>query len=101
METIFFIQITMTTTEGPVSFARFDIGNRRDVALELFNKLQGSGNTGNANFLSMELMETVDLLPVNMQLINCTLDEVAYNCRLISKELFQVVNLKSDPGQAP
>ncbi len=95
METTFYIQLTVQTPEGPDSFGRFSIGNDREAAVNIFRQMKGSPVSENTHLLLMELMETVSGLPVNLQLISCTLDEVACNCRLISKELFQLINLKA------
>ncbi|WP_295123464.1 hypothetical protein [uncultured Chitinophaga sp.] len=95
MKTRFYIQLSIKTAEGLESYGRFHIGDKRAAAVNLFGQLKGNSVIGDANYLFMELMETVDGLPFNLQLISCTLDEVAYNCRLISKEVFQLANLKS------
>lgn len=94
MKTTFYIQATINTPDGPEVYARFELGNNRQEALEIFRQLEGSTDVAAGNFLSMELMETVAGLPVNLLLISCTLDELAANCRTISKELFNLVNLK-------
>jgi hypothetical protein len=39
-------------------------------------------------------METRDDLPVNLKLITCTLEELAENCKLITKEIFKINNLE-------
>jgi hypothetical protein len=41
----------------------------------------------------MELMETVNDLPLNIKMISCSLDELTENCRLITKETFNIINL--------
>jgi len=93
MKTTFYIQAKLNTPDGPEAYARFELGNNREEALDIFRQLKGSADVAAANFLSMELMETVAGLPVNLLLISCTLDELAANCRTISKELFNLMNL--------
>ncbi len=94
METTFYIQLNVKTPDGPECYGRFNIGNDKENALRLFRTLKGNILVDETNFLFMELMEVVDGLPVNLQLRCCTLDELAQNCRTISKEVFQMANLK-------
>jgi len=44
--------------------------------------------------LTMELEETVNGLPVNIQMLACTLEELAHNTKIIVKETFKLLNLK-------
>ncbi len=94
MERTFFIQFNVKTPEGPQSYGHFCMGNDREAAAKVFRQLKGSPDVKEQDFLSMELMETVKGLPVNLQTISCTLDELAHNCRVISKEIFNQANMK-------
>jgi hypothetical protein len=94
MDTKFYILLTMKTPTGPESFAKFFIGNNRAVAYDLFRKLKGSPEVDERNVLHLDFMETKDDLPLNLKLITCTLDELAENCKLITKEVFKISNLK-------
>src|SRR5690606_2900738 len=98
MKSAFYIQCNIQTAGGPESYGRFELGNDRKAAVRIFRQLKGSAQVAESNFLSLELMEMSNGLPLNMQLISCTLDELACNCRIIAKELFHLVNLE---GQGP
>jgi hypothetical protein len=76
------------------AFGKFFIGNDRDLAHQLFSGLEGSESVQESDILHLDLMETVDGLPVNMKVINCTLDQLANNCRIITKEIFKAKNLE-------
>jgi hypothetical protein len=39
-------------------------------------------------------METIDELPVLVKTISCTLEELAYNTKLITREIFRLKNIK-------
>lgn len=93
METTFYIQLHVKTPDGLESYGRFNIGNDKAVAIALFQGMLGSDVIDESGLLYMELMEVVNDLPVNLHLISCTLDELAANCRAISKEVFQQANL--------
>jgi hypothetical protein len=97
MQTTFYILLNIKTLHGFECFGRFNIGNNRQAAYNLFQKLNGSHTIDERSILCMELMETVDDLPLNIKMISCTLDELTENCRLITKETFNIINLE---GQA-
>jgi hypothetical protein len=95
METQFYITITLKTHKGLESFAKFFIGNDRHRAFEIFKQLKGSHNVTEKNILYFDFLETEKGLPVNLDFITCTLNQLAENCRIITKELFISENLKS------
>ena len=85
----------MKTPKGFESFARFYIGNREELARHLFNQLKGSGEKIDDCILQIDLMETKNNLPVNIKVIGCTLEEMAENCKVITKEAFKIFSLES------
>jgi hypothetical protein len=93
METQFYIMITLKTINGLENFGKFYIGNDRSRAAAIFNKVKGSTHNVEKNVLYMEFMETIKGLPVNLDVISCTLDQMAENCKTITKELFITRNL--------
>jgi hypothetical protein len=44
--------------------------------------------------LHIDLMETNKEFPVKISTVCCTLDELSYNVKLISREIFRLKNLK-------
>jgi flagellar motor switch protein FliM len=92
METTFYIILNIITPNGLQSYARFYIGNDRNMAYQLFSQLKGSADINEKNILYLELMETVENLPVNIRMISCSLNELADNCRMITKEIFTWAN---------
>jgi len=95
METAFYILLYMKTPKGFESFARFYIGNQAEIALHLFGKLKGTTDKMDDRILQMDLMETRNNLPVNLKVLGCTLEEMAENCKIITKEAFKIFTLKS------
>jgi len=83
----------MKTHAGPESFAQFFIGNNRAAAYTLFDKLKGSTEVDERHLLYIDFMETRAGLPSNLKLISCTLEQLAENCKLITKEVFKLKNL--------
>lgn len=90
METTFYIILSMKTGDTIESFGRFDIGNNRQHAYDIFKTLAGSSEANEKNVLFLELMETKALLPLNIKIISCTLNELTENCRTITKEIFKL-----------
>ena len=93
MQTSFYIICHMATPAGPEAYGRFEIGNDRETAHRLFSRLKGDKEVNEQNMLCLELMETVNELPVNINVLSCTLDELTENFRLITKEIFNQHNL--------
>ena len=95
METQFYISITLKTHKGFESFAKFFIGNNRERAYAIFRKLEGTREVSEKNVLYIEFVETKLDLPVNLDVITCTLNQLAENCKVITKELFKSENLEN------
>lgn len=96
MQTKFYIICHLTTPTGPEAFGRFEIGNDRKAAYQLFARLKGDKEVNERNMLCMELMETENELPVNINMLSCTLDQLTENCRIITKEVFNLRNLNGE-----
>lgn len=90
MHTTFYILFSIKTPEGLENFGRFYIGNDKHRAYELFAKLKGKDDIGDSALLYLELMETVNNLPVNLKMKSCVLAEVGENCSLITREVFKL-----------
>jgi hypothetical protein len=93
MQTKFYIVCQLKTPAGPEAYGRFEIGDDREAAYQLFARLKGDKEVSERNMLCLELMETVNELPVNINMISCTLNELTENCRIITKEIFNQRNL--------
>lgn len=94
METQFYITLTLKTLKGFESFAKFFIGNDRQRAIDIFRQLKGVHNVSEENVLYIDFLETKEGLPVNLDVITCTLNQLAENCRIITKEIFKSENLE-------
>ena len=94
METTFYIVLNIRTAAGFESFAKFFVGNKSEFAYELFKELKGSLDNSDDYVLQLDLMETRENLPLNLQMIGCTLEQVAENCKIIAKETFKFFTLQ-------
>ena len=95
MDTQFYIELTLKTPNGLESFAKFFVGNERQKAHTIFRKLSGSDNASERDVMYMGFMETKNGLPVNVDMITCTLNQLGDNCKIITKELFKMHALSS------
>lgn len=95
MKTVFYIDLSLKTPHGPEPYARFFIGNDREQAYELFNKLTGIREINENDMLYIDFMEMRNGLPINLKMISCNLEQLTENCRIITKTLFQSTNLKA------
>ena len=93
MKSQFYILLSLKTHGGFDTYGQYFFGDDRDAANELFNQLQGSEEFNEKAMLHIDLMETVNELPVKVKMICCTLDELAYNTKLIAREIFRLKNL--------
>src|ERR1700761_4682660 len=97
METQFYIILSLKTAKGFVDYGQYFFGNDREAAEDLFAQLQGGTDVKNNCLLHIDLMETVNELPVKIKTICCTLDELGVNCKLIAREVFRLKNLEEMP----
>lgn len=94
MQTNFYIHISIQAQDGPKPIGRFELGPDREAASNLFKKLKGSAEVNVKDMLYIELMESVNGLPLNIDVLTCDLQELGTNTMLITQELFRLTNLK-------
>ena len=90
----FDILISLRTRDGFERVGKYNLGNNRKTATTIFRQLKGSPDVDLKTMLTMELEETVNGLPVNLQMLGCTLEELTHNTKIIVKETFKFLNLK-------
>lgn len=90
----FYIKVNIRKGRSYECFAQFFLGDNKKFARTVFEKLQGSKKVGEDNILLMDLVETMDGLPVNMDMISCKLEELAENSKIITREVFKFYNMK-------
>ena len=85
----------LKTVEGLKSFAKFFIGDDRQRAFAIFQNLKGTRDVSETNVLYVEFLEAKAGLPANLDMLSCTLNELAENCKTITKELFKSENFEN------
>jgi hypothetical protein len=94
MKTLFYILLSLKTPDGFETYGQYSFGDEWQAAYDLFGQLKGSDKLPDQAVFHIDLMETIDELPVKIKAISCTLDELGWNSRLIAREIFRLKNLK-------
>jgi len=92
-ENTFYAVLSIRTADGFENFGKFNLGNNKEAASTIFRQLRGDPAVDEEAMLTIDLMETINDLPVNVHILACTLDELADNCKMITKETFKIFNL--------
>ncbi|NCD68268.1 hypothetical protein [Mucilaginibacter agri] len=90
----FSLLLNLKTPAGFVVFGEFSIGDDPEAAHHLFDSLQGDESLSD-QILYIDLMETTEPLPEKVRMKGCRLDELATNCKLITRAVFCQKNLKA------
>ena len=77
-----------------MDYGQYFFGNDRGAAYNLFRQLKGKETISDTCLLHIDLVETVNELPVKIKTICCTLEELGANCKLIAREIFRLKNLE-------
>lgn len=93
-QTTFYIVLNLKTSQGYECIGKFFVGDNGASANQVFKQLKGNTKVTEKSILQLDLMESKNGLPVNLQMISCTLEELAENCRIITRELFRLINLE-------
>jgi hypothetical protein len=94
MDTVFFITFTIKTPNGFEPYCKAFIGNDRKTANAIFKMLKGDNLVNENNILQLDFVEMKNGLPVNMNVMRCTLQEMTENFKIITKEVFKLACLK-------
>jgi hypothetical protein len=87
------ITIHLKTVHGFETFAEFFLGNSCTASRELFRQLKGTPIQNQEGILIMELAGLVRGLPVEVDMLSCSLEELGDNCKVITKYLFTQTSL--------
>jgi hypothetical protein len=79
--------------------AKFNLGNDKQFAQNLFRQLKGNPSLNENDPLQMEFIETKDELPLSMEIISCTLADLGENAKFITRELFKSKLLNNSVGK--
>ena len=93
MDSLFQISLNLKTPSGFETYGTFDLGADREQALAIFGELKGTPEIAKNSILYMDFSEIRDGIPMPIEIMHCTLDEIAYNARIITREIFKNLSL--------
>jgi hypothetical protein len=93
METKFQISLHMKTPSGFETYGSFDLGSDREQAIAIVEQFKGSDEKLENSILYMDFTEVQNALPLPVKLVHCTLDDISYNVRIITRDVFKNLSL--------
>ena len=93
METNFQISLLIRTPAGFETYGKFDLGADRDQATEIFSQLKGTDEIAEKSILYMDFTEVRDGIPFPVKILHCTLDDITFNTRIVTRDIFKNLNL--------
>ncbi|HEV2355548.1 MAG TPA: hypothetical protein VGR89_14965 [Puia sp.] len=89
----YYIQLNLKTIDGFETFGCLELGSDRAFSVRLFAGLEGRPADDDTGVLHMDLVEKINGLPMNMQVMACTMEELGRNMKYVARELFKKINL--------
>lgn len=96
MNNFFYISLNIKTLSGFDSYATYSLGTDMEKAAAIFNQLKGTSDLSNKTILTMDLTEMKDGIPFPLKMLECTFQDVTYNTKVITREIFKNLNLETD-----
>ncbi len=96
METTFYISLNVKTPWGFETYGTFNLGNDREKATAIFAQLSGNENVSEKTILHMDFTEMENGIPLPVKILHCTLDDIAANARIITRDVFKNLSLERD-----
>ncbi|WP_143167255.1 hypothetical protein [Mucilaginibacter sp. OK098] len=95
METIYYIDLHIKTPDGFETYGTFYLGSNREKAKAIFSQLKGTDEVSEKSILHMDFTEMTNGIPLPIQILHCTIDDIAVNSRIITKDIFKNLALEN------
>ena len=93
METNFQISLHMKTPAGFETYGNFDLGSDREQAMAIVEQFKGTDELSENSILYMDFTEVQEGVPLPVTILHCTLDDLTYNIRIITRDIFKNFSL--------
>ncbi len=93
METNFQISLHIKTPAGFETYGNFDLGSNREQAMAIAAQFKGTDNISANSILYMDFTEVQNGIPLPVRIMHCTLDDITYNIRIITRDIFKNLSL--------
>lgn len=94
MKTKYYLTLSLKQPGGYRYFGEYYLGNDSKRANEIFSGLKGRSPAYEDHALNIDMIVMAGGIPEGVKTIGCTLDEFAFNCKYIAKEIFRINNLE-------
>ena len=84
----------MKTIKGIETYGSFYLGSDQKFAERLFQQMHGAREIMENSVISMDLIKREKGIPYPMAILHCNWEHLAYNTKLITKELFKEINME-------
>jgi hypothetical protein len=96
METRFTLLISLQLLERKLSYGKFSLGKKLNMAQDIFSMLKGKMEPIAGSHIQIEFVQELEGLPVPIGILNCSLEELKENVAVISKAIFRVAHLEDE-----
>ena len=96
MKTKYYIDLHIKTPEGFETYGTFHLGDDREKAKAIFSQLKGTDAVSDKSILHMDFTEMRNGIPLPIKILHCTIDDIAVNSRIVTRDIFKNMALKSD-----
>ena len=93
MKKQYFIELGFKAPDGPETFASFYVGDNCERVGNIFSRLLGTRNIDDSHVIYLSFVEMRNGLPIGLDMIGCTLNQLGENCKIITMELFKIYSL--------
>jgi hypothetical protein len=94
MKSKYYLMLSLKCPGGYKYFGEYYLGKDSRYANEVFDGLKGRNNVCDDSVLHIDMIVTSSDFPETAKTIACTLDEFAFNCKYITKEIFRINSLE-------
>jgi hypothetical protein len=96
METKYYIDLHIRTPEGFETYGSFYLGNDREKTEAIFRQLKGAEDISEKSILHMDFTEMKKGISLPLQILHCTINDIAVNSRIITRDVFKNLALEAD-----
>ncbi|MDB5024455.1 MAG: hypothetical protein JWP78_2210 [Mucilaginibacter sp.] len=92
----YYVSLHIKTPVGFLTYGSFELGTDRKKATTIFRELKGTDEISESSILHLDFTELEEGIPLPIQVLHCTIDEIAENVRIITREVFKELALKTE-----
>lgn len=96
MASSYHISIELNTLFGMETIGCLELGTERAFATQIFEDLHGEDQVTGKGPFTLILTSSEDGVKLPLAMKRCNSDDLAWNIKLISRELFKKYNLEAD-----